>query len=238
MKMKSVVTALVLCLSVGSIAPNSVAFADTTTIETPKSERTGSKRRTGRWKTFTSIFKAKKTSANVAVDAPQEGVVLKKAVLNPLRKKSKPTVFSAIPSKAALREIPAPSGGSEWQCLTEALYFEARGEKVPGIFAVAEVILNRRDSKKFPNSVCAVISQGAHRKNACQFSYKCDGHKEVYREEQARKMVSKIALIVLEERAPKLTGGATFYHANTVRPRWASAFSRTATIGKHYFYRG
>lgn len=195
--------------------------------------------RTGRWVTFTSILKPKTTTVEMSLVSPKdEEVVLKKARLAPLKKRVQPTVFTAIPSKSALAQIPKAKGGQEWQCLTEALYFEARGEKVPGIFAVAEVILNRRDSKKFPNTVCGVISQGAHRKNACQFSYKCDGHKEVYREPNAKEMVAKIAKIVLEERAPKLTAGATFYHANTVRPRWASAFRRTATIGKHYFYRG
>jgi hypothetical protein len=237
MMIKSILTALILSFGAGTVVP-SVALADTTAVTAEEKRLKRSKRRTGRWKTFTSIFKAKTTTANLVTEVPEDEVVLKKAVLSPLRKKGKPVVFSAIPSKGALSGLPTPNGSAEWQCLTEALYFEARGEKVPGIFAVAEVILNRRDSKKFPNSVCGVISQGSHRKNACQFSYKCDGHKEVYREKKARDMVAKIALIVLEERAPKLTGGATFYHANTVRPRWASAFSRTATIGKHYFYRG
>ncbi len=199
---------------------------------------TGSKRRTGRWVTFLTSLRPKTTTVNVSLDTPIEEVVIKRARLFPLRKKKQPQVFTAIPSKTTLNELPAANGNEEWLCLTEALYFEARGEKIPGIFAVAEVILNRRDSKKFPNTACNVISQGSHRKNACQFSYKCDGHKEVYREKKAKELVAKIAQIVLEDRAPRLTGGATFYHANTVRPRWARSFRRTATIGKHYFYSG
>jgi len=201
-------------------------------------EATGSKKRTGRWITFGTLFKPKTTTVNVSLETPVEEVVIKRARLFPLRKKNMPQLFTAIPSRNQLVELPAGIGNEEWACLTEALYFEARGEKIPGIFAVAEVILNRRDSRKFPASVCGVISQGSHRKNACQFSYKCDGHKEVYREKKAKKLVAKIAQIVLEDRAPRLTGGATFYHANTVRPHWARSFRRSATIGKHYFYVG
>ena len=65
---------------------------------------------------------------------------------------------------------PSPGGGLAWECLAEALYFEARGESLNGQFAVAEVIMNRVDSKRFPNSVCGVINQGTGRKYGCQFT--------------------------------------------------------------------
>ena len=113
---------------------------------------TGSKRRTGRWVTFLTSLRPKTTTVKVSLDTPIEEVVIKRARLFPLRKKKQPQVFTAIPSKTTLNELPAANGNEEWLCLTEALYFEARGEKIPGIFAVAEVILNRRDSKKFPNT--------------------------------------------------------------------------------------
>lgn len=156
--------------------------------------------------------------------------------------KPKPADRSAIrvtqiPSKAQLREMPRVSGGSEWACLTEALYFEARGEDARGQFAVAEVILNRRDSKRYPNSVCGVIAQGASKRNACQFSYKCDGRKEVYGEQKAYEMVGKVAKIMLGGFPRRLTGGATFYHTTGVSPKWSRVFPRTALIGTHYFYR-
>ncbi|GLQ34573.1 hypothetical protein GCM10007939_08560 [Amylibacter marinus] len=154
------------------------------------------------------------------------------------QRRPKVHIYATVPAKATINALPQASGDAEWACLTEALYFEARGESLSGIFAVAEVIVNRRNSKKFPNTVCKVISQGAHRRNACQFSYKCDGHKEIYHEKKAKELVAKIAQIVLEQRAPKLTSGATFYHAKSVSPRWSRAFDRTATIGHHHFYRG
>jgi len=150
----------------------------------------------------------------------------------------KSTAFSGkVPTKDQLRKLPVAGGNSEWACLTEALYFEARGESVEGMFAVAEVILNRKASRRFPNSVCSVISQGAHRRNACQFSYKCDGKSEVFTEQRAYQMVGKIAKIALSRNKSPLTKGATFYHATSVSPNWSRKFARTARIGRHYFYR-
>ncbi len=142
-----------------------------------------------------------------------------------------------VPSKSRLNAMPRANGNSEWACLTEALYFEARGESIAGMFAVAEVIINRKASRKFPNSICGVISQGAHRRNACQFSYKCDGMAEAYHEPRAYALVGKIAQISLERQQRPLTKGATFYHATSVNPKWSRVFARTARIGKHYFYR-
>lgn len=140
-------------------------------------------------------------------------------------------------SKAWLASQPKAKGGADWECLAEALYFEARGETVKGQFAVAEVILNRVDSKSFPNSVCGVINQGTGRRYACQFTYTCDGHAEVIREPRAWEGVAKVARVMLDGANRPLTNGATYYHTNAVRPRWAKVFDRTATIGVHYFYR-
>ncbi len=132
---------------------------------------------------------------------------------------------------------PRLHNGSDWRCLAEALYFEARGETPKGQLAVAEVILNRVDSPQFPDSVCAVINQGTGRKNACQFTYTCDGHAEAIREPAAWDQVGRIAQLMLDGAPRTLTKGATHYHTNEVRPTWSRTFSRTATIGVHHFYR-
>lgn len=132
---------------------------------------------------------------------------------------------------------PAASGGADWACLSEALYFEARGESVKGQFAVAEVILNRVKSRKFPGSVCAVVNQGTGKRNRCQFSYTCDGNPEHINEPAAYRNVGKIARALLDGAPRNLTVGATYYHNHTVRPRWSRVFTRTASIDGHYFYR-
>ncbi|APX23754.1 MAG: cell wall hydrolase [Rhodobacteraceae bacterium] len=139
--------------------------------------------------------------------------------------------------KAWVSEQPKASGGAQWQCLTEALYFEARGESLKGQFAVAEVILNRVDSPRFPDSVCGVVNQGTGRKYACQFTYTCDGLPEHINEPGAYAEVAKVAKAMLSGAPRELTNGATYYHTTAVSPSWASAFTRTANIGVHRFYR-
>ena len=136
-----------------------------------------------------------------------------------------------------LNNLAAPtSRDPEWTCLTEALYFEARGEKVVGQFAVAEVILNRVDSSKFPNTICAVVDQGSGRRHACQFSYKCDGVHENIPKNENYARAGKIAEIMIKDGLRQLVGGATFYHSTSVKPFWSSKFYETTKIGKHKFY--
>lgn len=144
----------------------------------------------------------------------------------------------ALPAAAPLA-LPAPasasSGQSELQCLAEALYFEARGEPLAGQKAVAEVILNRRDSGRFPSSVCGVVTQGS--KAGCQFSYNCGGKRRAIREKAAYMRVKKVAEAALAGAPRNLTGGATYFHTPAVRPSWSRKFTRTTRIGSHIFYR-
>lgn len=140
-------------------------------------------------------------------------------------------------SKAFLDKLPPAQGGKSLSCLSEALYFEARGESVKGQFAVAEVIMNRVASSRYPDSVCGVINQGTGRKFACQFTYTCDGRKEVISEKKTYERLKKIAKLVLTDMPKTLTKGATHYHTKSVNPRWSRVFPRTATIGFHHFYK-
>lgn len=132
---------------------------------------------------------------------------------------------------------PAPKGGPQWRCLAEALYFEARGETVEGLFAVSEVIINRVASKRFPNSICGVINQGTGRKFACQFTYTCDGRPEHIDDKRAWDRVGKVARAALDGKSNGLTKGATHYHATWVSPSWARKYTKTYAHGVHIFYR-
>ncbi len=132
---------------------------------------------------------------------------------------------------------PTARGDAEWRCLSEALYFEARGETVRGQFAVAEVILNRVESTRFPSSICGVINQGTGRRYQCQFTYTCDGYKDIIGEPRAYQRVGKIARAILDGENHNLTNGATHYHTTAVSPAWSRTYRRTAQIGVHLFYR-
>ncbi len=166
---------------------------------------------------------------------------VKNLVTQPTRRNfwfKKPEVVENRYDAAYVDGLPTVEGGKAWHCLTEALYFEARGESVEGIFAVGEVILNRVDSPSFPDNVCGVIHQGTGERFRCQFTYTCDGRKEVINEPAAWDRVGKVADLLLTGAVPRaLTDGATYYHTKAVNPRWARVFTQTASIGYHLFYR-
>jgi spore germination cell wall hydrolase CwlJ-like protein len=145
--------------------------------------------------------------------------------------------IAPLHSEAWISAQPVAKGGEQWRCLAEALYFEARGETAAGLFAVAEVILNRVDSSRYPDSVCEVIKQGTGKRYACQFTYTCDGRPEHINNPDAFARVGKVARVMLDGGPRNLTKGAMFYHTEAVAPSWSRKFERTASIGVHHFYR-
>jgi len=153
------------------------------------------------------------------------------------RERGVETQTGLIYDRDYLAQQPVATGGEQWECLAEALYFEARGESVRGMFAVGEVILNRVDSNNYPDTLCAVINQGTGRKYQCQFTYTCDGRAETIGEPRSWERVGKVARILMDGAPRVLTGGATHYHTKAVNPSWAQRYPRTASIGSHLFYR-
>ena len=53
----------------------------------------------------------------------------------------------------------------EIECLALNSYYESRGESRAGQVAVAQVVLNRLESERFPNTICGVVQQGPTYKN-------------------------------------------------------------------------
>ena len=140
-------------------------------------------------------------------------------------------------SKGALDSLRMPKMNRELKCLSEALYFEARGESVIGQFAVAEVIVNRANSSKFPDTVCGVVNQGTNKNRyKCQFTYMCDGLLESIDDKASYARAGKIAKMTLWDVKINLTNGALYYHAKSVNPSWAKKLVRTGIIGDHKFY--
>lgn len=137
----------------------------------------------------------------------------------------------------ALSRVEVAERSKDWSCLTEAMYFEARGEGLAGQLAVAEVILNRVEATQYPDTVCDVVRQGADSGGACQFSYNCDGKKNTVRNEKAWKRIGKLAWLMLQGRPRTLTDEALYFHNTSVRPNWSRKFVKTAQIGRHVFYR-
>ena len=153
-----------------------------------------------------------------------------------------PVARPVVPSVPYLNPpaIPAPPvAQKQVACLATAIYFEVRGEPEKGQKAVARVIMNRVASKAYPNTICGVVYQNHTRSNACQFSFACDGHSDVVREKKAWSRAKAVAADVVKGRGvPAAILTATHYHADYVRPRWASRLKRLSKIGNHIFYAG
>ena len=126
----------------------------------------------------------------------------------------------------------------ELWCLATAIYFEARGESYRGQVGVAQVVMNRTKDHRYPDTICGVVFQNQHRKNACQFSFACDGIPDVVNEREPWAQAEDIAQKVTSgELYLTEVGEATHYHATYVRPAWAPRMDKVTQIGLHVFYK-
>ena len=166
------------------------------------------------------------------------------------------------PSKEKLESNIEPKIGfdiEEARCLAENIYHEARDQGTAGWLAVAAVTLNRATDDRFPDTICGVVFQAETKeswttkgkdvpeiervfypvRHRCQFSWYCDGkaddinHISIYLEIMSFPQLLLSSQMMMFD----ITDGATFYHADYVKPAWAKTKFRTIEIGDHIFYR-
>ena len=132
----------------------------------------------------------------------------------------------------------------EVQCMALNVYYEARGSNLADQASVADVVMNRVNDRRYPNTICEVIKQGmknadgSMKRNACQFSWYCDGKSDNPRDQDRWVEAQSIAWNMVEENKFRgITEGATHYHATYVEPRWAKTLQLVGRIGAHIFYR-
>jgi spore germination cell wall hydrolase CwlJ-like protein len=149
----------------------------------------------------------------------------------------------AKPARAELRreaakpfQLAAAAQGRDLDCLTQAVYYEARGEGSAGQAAVAQVILNRVRHPAFPKTVCAVVFQGV-RGVGCQFSFACDGSVRRSVERAAWRRARQIAEQALEGSVMSQVGTATHFHAARLSDPFGDGLKKVAQVGAHIFYR-
>ena len=131
----------------------------------------------------------------------------------------------------------AKAPATERACLARAIYYEARGEEMGGQIAVAQVVLNRARSKKWPDTICGVVNQGIERGEKCQFSFACFSHLSPPSGEMWDQ-AQQVADQALSGQAwLRELVDATYYHTTSVAPVWRLGLSEVATIGTHVFYR-
>ena len=120
----------------------------------------------------------------------------------------------------------------EQDCLASAVYFEARGEELQGQLAVADVVLNRVASSKYPDTVCEVVEQ------PWQFSFvNATGRiPEADRSTDAWRNAVAVARIAQAGTARAVDSDVLWYHAEYVSPSWGRRLARQDKIGLHIFY--
>ena len=135
-------------------------------------------------------------------------------------------------------------------CLALNTYHEAKNQSLVGQIATAQVVMNRVEDNRFPNTICEVVKEGPTRpswedpnkeypiKHRCQFSWYCDGKPDIPKNEKAWQKAQDVAFLVIYDKIKlDVTEGATHYHATYVKPSWAKTKKRTTRIEKHIFYR-
>jgi spore germination cell wall hydrolase CwlJ-like protein len=121
------------------------------------------------------------------------------------------------------------------ECLSDAVYYEARGENASGQAAVAQVVLNRVRHPAFPRTVCGVVFQGAQ-SHACQFSFACNGAMRRPKEPGAWRRAQAVAARALGGFVMAEVGDATHFHVVGLGGIWGGQLLRVARIGAHVFY--
>lgn len=146
------------------------------------------------------------------------------------------TLNATMPGEQALTELVGAYGGArtpdaEQECLAGAVYFEARSEPLQGQLAVADVVINRASSGRYPTTICAVVTQHA------QFSFIRNGRfPEANRSSDAWRRAVAIARIARERLANQVASNVLWYHAEYVAPVWRRNLTRVSKIGAHIFY--
>ena len=125
----------------------------------------------------------------------------------------------------------ASTDNREQDCLANAVYFEARGEPIEGQLAVAEVVLNRTRSGRYPSTICEVVTQ------PWQFSFVRDGIiPAADRSSESWRKAVAIARIAEAGSQRLLPRDVLWYHADYVSPSWGRRLARNTKIGLHIFY--
>ena len=147
------------------------------------------------------------------------------------------TMIEPAPAPVPLSALVAANiaGGAldeQGKCLATAVYFESMGEPLEGQLAVAQVVINRARSGRYPGDWCGVVKQKA------QFSFVRSGRfPRIDPACQAWAKAQAIARIAALNLTSSLSQDVLWYHADYVAPSWGRRLVRAEKIGAHIFYR-
>ncbi len=137
--------------------------------------------------------------------------------------------YASLAAAVAAQPVPG-SVDADLSCLASAIYFESKGEPLDGQLAVANVVINRMKSGRFPRSICAVVTQPG------QFSFVRGGRMPgVSVAKPAYRTALAVAQVAMERHWESPVASALFFHARHVAPGWR--LTRVGAVGGHIFYR-
>ena len=148
-------------------------------------------------------------------------------IVQPLTK-TQPASYTTLSDAVAAQDMPA-GADSELHCLAVGVYYESKGEPLAGQLAVAEVIINRTTSGRFPRTVCSVIKQRG------QFSFVRGGQLPTPPANAQWRKALAVAQVAQKDLWDSPVGEALYFHARYVNPGWKRP--RVGTVGNHIFYR-
>ena len=177
------------------------------------------------------------TRASLAAAAAQHALAPQDSGLLTLASQVNPALLHAAALQTASPfRLANPSDTShDLDCLTAAVYYEARGESREGQAAVAQVVLNRVRNPAFPKTVCGVVYQGAAA-HGCQFSFACDRSVAAHHEAAAWDRARGVASRALGGYVMSTVAGATHFHVAALGALWNGSMVKVAQVGQHVFY--
>lgn len=149
------------------------------------------------------------------------------------------------PVAQAQEHLFSPSEMPEAWCLAQNIYYEARSSNYADRAGVADVVMNRVNDSRYPNTICEVVKQGEKNwdgsmvRNRCAFSWYCDGKSDWPTETDAWRSAQQLAYsMVIFGAFRGISEGATHYHAHYIDdPDWAQDLQLVGRIGEHIYYR-
>ncbi|HSZ10596.1 MAG TPA: cell wall hydrolase [Rhizomicrobium sp.] len=185
-----------------------------------------------------AITVAADTYATRDADAPYTNILHTEQIVRiPLIEAVAITPQIEIPAMPTAHEVALAALETEHRCLSEVLYYEARGEGAVGQEAVAEVVFNRLRDRAYPHSICGIVYQGSEA-HTCQFAFACDGERNQPRTASEWASAETLAAQILtgQTRLGGLTGDALYFRAagQALEP---DGLVRTIQIGNQVFFR-
>lgn len=173
-----------------------------------------------------NVSQPQEVPAPQAAAAPQQGAIVQPL---PQDQVEEDADYASLSDAVASQEDEASDSDRELTCLATGIYYEAKSEPLAGQLAVADVILNRTTSGRFPKSVCSVIAQPG------QFAFVRGGKLPTPPANAQWRKALAIAQVAKKDLWDSPAGDALYFHARYAKGGWGR--TRVATVGNHVFYR-